>query len=317
MRTTTRFSGFLLFGCLLLAAGRVSAAPPDKLLPAGTDIVVAVDLKALLNSEAVKKYALAEIRNGLQKNAGLVGMLKAVNFDPLQDLHSITLAIRNPEKPGGLAIVRGKFDLEKIQVLVDFIAASDMKKFGLSTHGKVKVYHFKEGDKPGFGAFLDKETVIFSQEKALVEGAIDRSRGQGKAPDHPELEAIAKKAAGTPTVSLTVAATEKVKDAIARNPDLGTVADKFQGATATLTVKDGIRLEAGVFIDDPATVQAIKGELDNQKQALLDGAEAVPAIGPVLVDILRNLTLQADGEALRLRGEVSGAVLEKLVKIGR
>ena len=301
---------------LACAMGHATAAEPDKLLPAETDAVLTVNLKALLESAAVKKYALAELKKEIAKNEPLAGALKALNFDPLKDLHSIMLAVSNPEESVGLVIVRGNFDRDKLQFLLDLIAGTDQKKFGVSEHGKIKIYQAKEGDHPGFGAVLDKETLVFSTRKTFVEKAIDQNQGKGKGKIKlkKELAAVLKKVDAEQTIWLAIGATEQVKEAVRKNPDVKVVAEKLQGAVAGLTVKNGFDLDLALYTSDPDAVKALEADLEKGKEALLAAVGGVPDYGPILLDILKEVTVKADAGTLRVRGEVSGEIIERVIK---
>ena len=223
----------------------VSAADRDQLLPAATDAVLTVNVKSLLSSDVVKKYAEKQIRQDIDKNIGLAITLKAFEFDPFTDLHSITVAVgvTKPDKPDVLVIVRGKFDLERLQGVLDQLAKSAPDKGGVSEHGKFKIYQSKEGEQPGYGCVIDAQTLVLSQNKALVEKAIDQSQDKEKVKLKKELQTLLEKVDGKQTAWLVVAGTEPVKEAVRQNPDGKAIADKLEGAVAGLTVKDGLRLE--------------------------------------------------------------------------
>ena len=293
----------------------VSAADRDQLLPAATDAVLTVNVKSLLSSDVVKKYAEKQIRQDIDKNIGLAITLKAFEFDPFTDLHSITVAVgvTKPDKPDVLVIVRGKFDLERLQGVLDQLAKSAPDKGGVSEHGKFKIYQSKEGEQPGYGCVIDAQTLVLSQNKALVEKAIDQSQDKEQVELKKELQTLLEEVDGKQTAWLVVAGTEPVKEAVRQNPDGKAIADKLEGAVAGLTVKDGLRLELTLVTSDPAAVKTAQEELEKGKQALQSAVESLPDYGPILVELLKGVTLTADGGKFKLRSEVSGEVIERVI----
>ena len=293
----------------------VSAADRDQLLPAATDAVLTVNVKSLLSSDVVKKYAEKQIRQDIDKNIGLAITLKAFEFDPFTDLHSITVAVgvTKPDKPDVLVIVRGKFDLERLQGVLDQLAKSAPDKGGVSEHGKFKIYQSKEGEQPGYGCVIDAQTLVLSQNKALVEKAIDQSQDKEQVELKKELQTLLEEVDGKQTAWLVVAGTEPVKEAVRQNPDGKAIADKLEGAVVGLTVKDGLRLELTLVTSDPAAVKTAQEELEKGKDALQSAVESFPDYGPILVEVLKGVTLTADGGKFKLRSEVSGEVIEKVI----
>ena len=106
-----------LFAAALLAvaAAPVRAAEIDVLLPAETESVMFVNVRQVLDSDLVKKYALGQIKQALQGNDAQK-MLKGLGLDPLKDIDRVTIGSwgKGPEDMQAVAIVRGKFDPEKV-----------------------------------------------------------------------------------------------------------------------------------------------------------------------------------------------------------
>ena len=75
---------------VVLAAQTTRAADPDKLLPADAEFVLSVNVKQIVESDIIKKYALAQMKQALQGNDAQK-MLKELGLDPLKDIDRVVL----------------------------------------------------------------------------------------------------------------------------------------------------------------------------------------------------------------------------------
>ena len=299
-----------------LVAFPAAADEPDKLLPPDTDAVLKVNVRALFDSPAVKKYALDEIRKGLDQNVHLAVILKIADLDPFKDLESVTFAVAKPQEPKALVIVRGRFNRAQLEGVLDAGVKLDPKKYAVSEYREIKVYQGKDGD-GWYGALLDKGTLVTSQHEAMVKKAIDQNLAKGAASLNKELTTILAKVDGKQTIWLAVAGTKAVKDAARNHPDGKSIADQFQGAIVGLTVKDGLGIDLALYTNDPAAVKKMKADLEAGKEVLQAFASA-PDYGPILTEILDGASVTADERgALRLRVAISGSAITKIIKLGQ
>src|SRR5262245_42187139 len=103
----------LLVGAVLAAglAAPARAAEVDPLLPAETESVLVVNVRQVLESELIKKYALGQIKQSLEGNDAQE-TLKKLGLDPLKDVDRLTVGSWGKDKDdvNVVAVVRGKFD---------------------------------------------------------------------------------------------------------------------------------------------------------------------------------------------------------------
>ena len=66
--------------------------------------------------------------------------------------------------------------------------------------------------------------------------------------------------------------------------------------------------------DLQAAVKKAQEELTAGKKVLEGFAESISDYGPVLVEILKGMTVQAEGGTLKVRTEVGGETIEKALK---
>src|SRR5437762_221558 len=71
------------------------AAEVSKFLPSDSEAVWTLNVKQLLDSGLVKKYAMAEITKNLKGNADAQKAMAALGFDPLKDVSALIWAHAN------------------------------------------------------------------------------------------------------------------------------------------------------------------------------------------------------------------------------
>ena len=160
------------------------AGNADKLVPAGSEMITVINVRQLLNAPIVKKYALAQMKAALAKEEKVTKPLQAAGIDPFKDVDTIVIA--GPAGPEfnkkGLAIVRGRFDLEKIGSTADAFAEKNEGKLKVLKEGDLRIYEAKNDkgdDKPGYLAFVDDKTLVISPAKeAVLEAAKGEKNGK-------------------------------------------------------------------------------------------------------------------------------------------
>src|SRR5207302_6181163 len=86
-------------------------AEVDKYLPEDTEIVVVINAEQLFDAPVVRKHALKPLRELIQKSEAITDILDDLDFDPFQDLTSITVAVTMlGSEAKGLIILHGDFD---------------------------------------------------------------------------------------------------------------------------------------------------------------------------------------------------------------
>ena len=100
-----RSSRFAIAAALAVAlAPTARAADVDKLIPADAEYVVHFNLKQLLGSEIIKKYALDQLKQALQGNDAQA-MLKELGLDPLKDIQKITIGASGTDQNDAKALI--------------------------------------------------------------------------------------------------------------------------------------------------------------------------------------------------------------------
>ncbi len=327
MRKLPRILGLpLAFGLVLALVAPAGAVTPDKLLPASADAVVHADIKGLLDSGVIKKYALDQVKMLLKSNAQANFILGQVNFDPLKDLAAVSVAVtmtKNIQEPEAFVVGRGNFDVEKFHNVLAGVAKTMADKLAVSEYSGVKVYEGKEGRDSFFAAILDKNTVIASNKKDAVHAGIDRSKGKGPAgATKKELAAALDAVDAGQTFYMAVGIGGQLKEMIKMAPGAGAQAamlDKLQGMSIAATVKDNVVADISVVATDADTAKAIAQIVDQAK--LFAGAAIAgnlpPDLAGVVQAIIGGTKVSATGTSVKIKAEVSAEQIEKIVKFAK
>lgn len=171
----TRFARPFL-GLVLIAglAAPVRAAELDPLLPAETESVIFVNVRQILDSDLIKKYAKGQIEQAL-KTADAQKNLAALGLDPLKDIDRVTGGTwGTPEEMKGLFVVRGKFDPEKLFAAATAAAKKEEGKLEIVEEGSLKLIKImnEKQKQPVFVTVADEKTIIGGTDKKMVAATV-------------------------------------------------------------------------------------------------------------------------------------------------
>jgi hypothetical protein len=152
----------------LPASGR--SAEVDALLPPETEQIVFMNVKQILGSDIIKKFALGQIKQTLEGNDAQK-FLKEIGLDPLKDIDTVNVGVwgQDKENMNTLAVVRGTFDAEKLFTAAEKASKENADKVSIVEEGDYKLVKFVNKDgKPGYAAVADNKTVLIGSEKKIV-----------------------------------------------------------------------------------------------------------------------------------------------------
>ncbi len=170
-----------LFLAATLTAGLTLSAPAraaeiDTLLPSETESVIFVNVKQILASDIVKKYALGQLKQMIESNEDAQKMLKDLGIDPMKDIDQVTAGTWGKDKDdmNVVAIVRGKFDPTKLMAAAEKEAKTNGDKVAVVVEGKYKLIKFtnEKSPKPFYASAADETTIVAGTDKKLVVNAL-------------------------------------------------------------------------------------------------------------------------------------------------
>ena len=168
----------------LSMAASARAAEIDTLLPSETESVVFVNVKQILASDIVKKYALGQLKQMMESNEDAQRMMKDLGIDPMKDIDRVTAGTWGKDKDDMkvVAIVRGTFDPAKLMATAEKKAKTDGDKVAVVAEGKYKLIKFtnEKSPKPFYASAADETTLVGSTDKKLLVGVLDAAAEKSK-----------------------------------------------------------------------------------------------------------------------------------------
>ena len=314
------------FAVALTAPG-ARAAEPDKLLPADSDSVLFVNVKQILGSDIVKKYALEQVKQALA-GQDAKDFLEQLGLDPLKDIDKVWAGTSGKELSDlkALVIVHGQFDPEKLLKAAEGQAKKEAEKFSLIKDGGTTILKFQpDQGNPVYGTVVDSSTIIVGTEKKVITTAVKQAADQKAAPISADLTALVKKMddkASVFTTSVVKGKLDNVKVPAQLPIDLSGV-EKALPKTETMSlivrVSGDIGLEFlfGMKDDDAASDMdaAMKKAIDSIKGLITIAAAADPKAKP-LVEVFKTIKSDVKKKDVVITGSVTGDLIGKTINNG-
>jgi len=108
----------LLISSLAFARPDSDPVPESsKWLVEGAEVVLALNVKQMFSSELMKKGGAEAVKGLISGNEHAKTVFEATGIDPVKDIDTITLSgtMSTPKDVKALVVVKGKFNLDKIQ----------------------------------------------------------------------------------------------------------------------------------------------------------------------------------------------------------
>lgn len=322
--------GAALVAGALASAPTARAAEPDKLLPPESDLVAIVNLKQILDSEIVKKYALEQIKQTLD-GQDAKKLLTDLGLDPLKDVDKVIAAsmetkFGNQAEAKYVLIVHGKFDAEKMYKTAEAASKTNGDKFQMVKDGSTVMFKVQpdNGQPPMYATVVNDKTVVAASEKKLITAALAADAAGKPAPLKKELADLIQKAddkASVVAVSLLKGKLDEVK--LPGGGNLPVKLDKFEKVlpameAVTVTVKIGadINLDVVIGMKDEDTAGDMRNALDDLMKQVKPLAQFAGAADPrlkPLTGILDSVKIGSKNKDVTVSGKVAGADIGKIV----
>ncbi len=317
MQTSRKlWPGALALAALWAAPALAQAPKLDPLVPADAEIVVTFNVRQMLDSPLVKKHALKEMKDALQKNDHASQALKAVGLDPFKDINSVVLAANgNTAANKALVVVRGNFDPDKVQTAAAAEAEKNPGKLKITKEGATQLYEIQAEGKPAYAAFADKGTLVISPSKEQTLETVQNKDKKAARPNKELAQALAK-VRGNDTLWLAVVITDEMKKQMAKNPQTANIAPKLESVTGSLNLTTDMSLNVLIHTTDAKAAAELRKMINQVKPLLAVVAQSNEEVGPVVGELLNNLKISADKTDVDISLKVTEETLEKAAKQG-
>jgi hypothetical protein len=321
-RNPARLALGLTCAALLLALGAVPVqgfAPvaserqeADPLTPPEAGFLVSVNVRQLLDAPLIKKQASAAIAGATAKDERLSKLLKASGLDPLKDIDSLTITgTVDLVNPRGFAVLRGRFQPDKILEVVAEHAKQHPDKLKLVKEGSVQIVEVEaERGKQLFLAFADSKTLIGSMDKAYTAELVGKAT---KAPSKisKNLQSAIQKLTGKEFVWLAVVVSDQIKEAIkGQNKDAGELIGSLESVTGGIELTDAVNLAVVLHTTDATGAASIRKKIE-EFLPVLNLLNAPDESGRAVKEILNTLKVDNDKNSVRISLQVTEDAIKK------
>jgi hypothetical protein len=301
------------------------AAEVDKLLPADSEYIIAVNVRQILDSEIIKKYALGQIKDFLAGNDPQK-FLKDLGLDPLKDIDRIVIGASGTDQNDGkgLAIIRGKFNPEKLYQSAEAQTKKDPDHFSLVKDGADVMFKFQpDQGNPVYGTVINDSTVVVGTEKKLITAALAASSGDKKPAINKDLAALVSRMDDRSSLYLCALTKDKLDKL--KLPPGGAPANLKDQLGKLDSVAAAVRISADIVFDVTLGM-ADETSADEMGKTVDDGINQIKGLLPFLVandpkmkplaDAAKSLKSGVKGKSVSISGKVPGDAIGKLLNTG-
>jgi hypothetical protein len=308
-----------------LLAAPARAADLSPLLPAETESVVFINIRQILDSDLVKKYALSSIKQALEGNDAQRTM-KELGLDPLRDIDQIHGGLwgEDAQDMKGLFVIKGKFDLEKLFAAAEREAARQGDRIAIVKDGEYSLVRVTIDDRPDpiYVSGADKNTLVVGTERSVVTAAMQAAEKPGKPALKKELAELAGRM--DPKASLFVAGVSSgnIGD-IPPNPlfddpeKLRKQLEKLVDSSMTLKVTGDVNLDITMGMKDADAADDFGATVDDlltkAKAFLPFIAAQAPQAKPIVNDLTKSLTSKVEKNKVVITAKLSGDAIGRAV----
>jgi len=290
------------------------APETPKWLTEGAEFVLKLNVKQTFASELVKKNK-DELKGLINNNEQAKAVFEATGIDPTKDIDTITLSgtMSSPKDVKALLVVRGKFNLEKIQGAAENFAKKHPDELKLVKSDTLQLYQVKMNEQALVGAFIDSSTLVFTPSKEATLQAV-KNVGKRAVKMNKVLQPAIAKFTGKESVALAIVVTDELKKASEKAPQAKEIAPKLQSVTATVTLTDAATTGLTINTDDAATAKKVLmllKQLQGVGQLLAASDEN---FGPVASEMLMALKMSTDEKGVSVTLKVTPEMMEKAGK---
>ena len=308
------------------SAPAARAADVDKYLPADSEYVVAVNVRQVLDSEIIKKYALGQIKD-LLAGSDPQKFLKDLGLDPLKDVDRVVIGASGTDQTDfkGLVIVHGKFDPQKLYKAAEAQTKKDPDHFSLVKDGADVMFKFQpDQGNPAYGTVINENTVVVGSDKKLITAALAASGGDKKPAIHKDLAALVNRMDEKASLYVCLLTKDKlaklpIPGGAAAAPGLKDQLGKLDAVTVSVKVTADVALEVGLGLSDNNAADEMGKMVDdqiNQIKGLLPFLVANDPNMKPLADAAKSLKSTVKGKTVSISGKVPGDAIGKLLKQG-
>ena len=318
----------LAIGFVAATASTSRAAEPDKLLPADADTVVHVNIKQILDTDIIKKYALEQLKQVLD-GQDAKKLLNEIGLDPLKDIDKVVVGanIKGRNDTKFLLIVHGTFDPDKLYKAAEAQSKKDADRFAMIKDGNTVIFKYQpeNGENPIYGTVVNDKTVVAGSDRKMIANALKAAEEGKKAPIKQELADLVRKMdekASFYAVGLVKGKFDEFQFPGGGNlpVDLSAIQKllpKTESMAVTVKIGMDVNVDVTLSMKDDNTANEMRDTLDDlikQMKPLIALAGAAEPRAKPLADVLTTIKTATKNKDVTISGKVTGANIGKMIK---
>ena len=323
----TRMSRFGLGAALAVAFAFTPvarAADPDKLLPEDSEFVVSVNMKQVVDSDIIKKYALEQLKQAMQ-GADAKKFLTDLGLDPLKDIDRLVMggSGKDQNDMSGLMIIHGKFDAEKLFKAAEAQTKKDPDHFTLVKDGKDVMFKYQpDNGNPAYATVVDDTTVIVGSEKKVITTAL--AVGSKKPNLSKDLTALIAKQDDKASLWMVGVTKDKLNNVKLPKgggapANLQDNLQKMETVALVVRVTEDISLDVTIGMANADAADEMGKIIDDGLQQIKGAVPFLAAMNPKmkpLVDVVNTLKSTVKDKSINLTAKMPGKAIGGLLNMG-
>ena len=302
------------------------AAELDMPAPKETESIVFVNVRQMIDSPLVKKYALGQVKQMMAGNDEVQKTLKDLGLDPLKDIDRVTLASwgKGPEDTQAVGVVKGTFDPVKLFDAAKKAADKDGDKVAIVNDGAVKLVKFtvENQPKPFYLTVADDNTIVAGNDKALVTKSLLAVREKAKPEIKKDLAKLLLKQdekASMYAVALVDGSSITIPPNVnipgVESEKLAKQLEKLKNFAMSLNLTDDVNLELNMGMADADGASAfgdtVSGLIGTVKGFIPLVTGQQPQLKPLTDEINKTLKSSVKGDVVQLSLKLSAEAIGK------
>jgi hypothetical protein len=310
-----------LLAAFTLAASAAPAGPapakfePEKWISEGSDVVMAINVRVMLDAPVMKKGGLPALKDALKNNEMASTILKSAGIDPFKDIDTILVSGSGKDAKDAKAqiVIRGTFDREKFRVAAETCAKSHPDDVKISKADGHYVYELTFTQGKLFGAFADKYTMVLTQSKDATLDLL-KTGGTKVVRINAALKGAVGKFSGKESLAMAMVVTDEMKKQIGKLPQAAEVAPKLETINAHLLLTKEANFNLILNTSDAASAKKAGGLLKQAKSLAELALLSDENIPPIAGDLLNAIKISAERNSVVVNLRITQDLIDKAGK---
>lgn len=313
---------------LCLVAGMslpARAADIENVLPNDTEFVMSFNIKQLLDSAIVKKYASDMIDQAVENSPEAQQFMELTGLDPRKDLTRIIMAGSgsDPSDMSAVVLMEGNYDPTKLNAVLAEVARAKSEMISVIKDGNLTLYKIEgpESPTPLFAHVANKSLVVMATSKDLVKDTLAKTTGAKKGGVSKELSSLLGRVKDDASMYMIAVVKGKTDNIPIPNPDVAKIVENIETVSLSLNLTADVAIDLGVGVNDEDAAKELGDQLamaiPQAKSFVQLFAIQQPKLKKPLNDIVTSLKSGVNGKVVSLKVNIPASAVDALINAAR